>query len=210
MDHHDLKNFELLKTIIKENDVIVDVGANKGTYTNFFHTKINGNGKLYSIEMDSQLSNDLKIKYSNDKNVIIVNKAISDINGNIPFYKGNNHTLNNILGFDTSYRKTEMDGYIESIRLDELLKNESNIKLIKIDVEGAELKVLDGLKNIVDKVKNILVECHFQTDWDNIKHKLLNEYNFNCVNCSCDVEGLEKIDENSKMAYQCFCTKKNG
>ena len=98
-------------------------------------------------------------------------------------------------------------GEIESIRLDTLLKHEEKIKLIKIDVEGAELLVLDGIKNIIDKVEYILVECHLENDWDKIKTLLLDKYNMTCINNSADISSNEEITHNSKLAYQCFCGK---
>jgi FkbM family methyltransferase len=55
-------------------------------------------------------------------------------------------------------------GKTESIRLDTFLKYIEHINLIKIDVEGAELMVLEGLENIINKVDYILVECHLNKD----------------------------------------------
>jgi FkbM family methyltransferase len=207
MDNHDSKNFKLLDSILSENDIVVDVGANKGEYTDFFYTKLKTTGKIYSIELDKTTAIYLENKYINQKNIVVINKAISDINGEIDYYLGREITLNNILGHDTSLRPCTIGGKIESVRLDKMLKEENQIKLIKIDVEGAELKVLDGLDQIIDKVEYLLIECHLQKDWEKITKKLLYDYNMTCFNCSCDVDGYEKINYESKLAYQCFCSK---
>ena len=49
---------------------------------------------------------------------------------------------------------------IKSIKLDEFIKNKNinNIDLIKIDTEGHEFEVLDGLKENINKVNYILIE----------------------------------------------------
>lgn len=208
MDNHDNKNLELLNKLIQENHTIVDVGANMGEYTDFFKNKLNGTGKIYAIELFPQTCETLNSKYYNDKNILVLNYAISNTDDKIAFYSGNHHCLHNILGHDVSYRKTQFVGEIESIRLDTLLKEEKNIDLIKIDVEGAELMVLEGCKNIIDKVQHILVECHLSKDWGEIKKILLEDYNFECFNNSGDVNGLLEINNNSEIAYQCFCKKK--
>jgi hypothetical protein len=42
MDANDAKSIFRLSNIITNNDILVDVGANKGDYTNFFKEKWNG------------------------------------------------------------------------------------------------------------------------------------------------------------------------
>ena len=51
MDNNDLKNFEVLSQIITEGDILVDVGSNYGDYTDFFKSKLNGTGTIYSIKV---------------------------------------------------------------------------------------------------------------------------------------------------------------
>lgn len=210
MDIHDYKNLNLLNNIITEGSVLVDVGSNNGEYTDFFKKKLNGSGKIYSIELFPQTCEHLRQKYSNDSNVVVVNCAVSDVDGFIPYYMGNHHCLHNILGHDVNFRETKISGEINSTRLDTLLKNEERITLIKIDVEGAELLVLKGCEKIIDRTDYILVECHLSKDWDEIKSILLKKYNLECYNNTADFEGTQIIREDSNMAYQCFCKKKYG
>jgi FkbM family methyltransferase len=209
MDNHDLKNFELLSELIEKNDIVVDVGANNGIYTDFFKSKLGGTGKIYSFELSPKTFNRLKSKYTDDENIIVTNCAISNVDGELTYYLGLEDSLDNILGHDVSYRINQPAGKIKSNRLDTILKNEELIKLIKIDVEGAELFVLEGLKNIIDKVDNILVECHLSKDWEKIKETLIVEYDLDCINNSADFLSEEKkITQNSPISYQCFCRKK--
>ena len=208
MDILDQKNFNLLNTILNDNQTVIDVGANMGQYTDFFLNKLKSTGKIYSIELFPDTCNSLKQKYVNNNNVKVLNYAISDVDGKLPFYSGNHHCLHNILGHDVNFRDTKLSGEIESMRIDSLFANEEKIDLIKIDVEGAELLVLEGCKNIINKIEYILVECHLKKDWDNIKKLLLDDYNLECFNSSADVNGIVKINNKSEIAYQCFCKKK--
>jgi hypothetical protein len=101
------------------------------------------------------------------------------------------------------YKPNSSLGTFKSIRLDTLLNDETEIDLIKIDVEGAEYLVLEGISGIINKTKHILVECHLDEDWEKIRKKLIDEYKLNCTN----VISGEIITPYSNRAYQCFCKK---
>lgn len=204
MDANDERNFNFIRSYIQNAQVLVDVGANNGTYTDFFLQNISKNGKVYSIELHPETFNELFKKYKGNKNVITLNKAISNINSSIKYYSGNDSYTNNIIGHDVNYRKNSEIGTIESITLDSLLLNEQSITLIKIDVEGAELLVLEGISEIINKLDFLLIECHFDEDWSQILNLLLFVYNLSCINIITN----EVITENSKRPYQCFCKRK--
>lgn len=208
MDHHDTKNFTLLRSIVEPNDVVVDVGAHLGTYTSFFQSLLKDTGKIYSIELSNQTYQNLQKKFGNKTNTVIFNYAVSDVNGEIPFYEAHDNHLNNIMGHDVHYKKQEKKGVISSIRLDTLLETEKKIKLVKIDVEGAEHLVLNGMEKIIDKVDYILVECHLQEYWNIIKDILLKKYSMTCINNSADAKDTIELNEHSDLMYQCFCKKK--
>jgi FkbM family methyltransferase len=199
---YDKLNFEYMSKHIQKNDIVVDVGANIGDYTDFFISKLENTGKIYTIELHPTTSQNLNEKYFNMDNVIVINKAVSNVDGVINYYHGNSSETHNIIGHDVSFNKCEILGEIESIRLDTLLINEEVINIIKIDVEGAELQVLEGLKNIINKVNYILLECHLDEDWDNIKN-ILFDYKLKCTNTFNN----EEITELSNRPYQCFCKK---
>lgn len=207
MDHHDSKNFILLSNIISEGDVLVDVGAHLGTYTDFFKGRLNNTGKIYSLELSRKTFLNLSKKYVNSNNIVLLNKAAADIDGEIDFYEANDSHLNNIMGHDVLYNKHNVKGKAESIRLDTLLENEEKIKLVKIDVEGAEHFVLNGMEKVIDRVDYILVECHLEEYWNVIKDILLKKYKLTCINNSADSKDLEELNENSELMYQCFCRK---
>lgn len=203
MDANDLKNFRILTPLINEGDVLVDVGANYGDYTELFSKCLNGSGRVYSIELHPDTYNVLNNKFGHQNNTIVLNYGVSNTNEPIPFYRGNDSWTNNIIGHDTNFRVNEKIGIIQGIRLDTLLKNEQHIKILKIDVEGAENLVLEGLEGIYDRVEYMLLECHLDEDWLGIRDMILNKYNFKCINLGNNQE----VDNNSDRPYQCFCKR---
>ena len=176
MDLNDKYVMDRISPLLNENDILVDVGANYGDYTHFFLQKLNTTGKIYSIELHPDTFNFLKNRFLSNNNVLFYNNAICDKNELIDFYSGNDSCTNNIIGHDMSFRPNNKIGQIMGITLDELLKSENNIKLIKVDVEGAELLVLKGMVNMIDKISYLLIECHLDENWGEIKTFLLKHF----------------------------------
>jgi len=89
------------------------------------------------------------------KNIKPIQIAISDNNGYVNLYLSRHaggHTIKK--GFYENSIK------VKATTLDMLLKNESCIDLIKVDVEGAELQVIKGAQKIMPKIKSWMIELH--------------------------------------------------
>lgn len=155
-----LKYDRLTKQVIKKgvtNDsVCVDVGCHKGEIFDLF-IKQSPTKKHFGFEPIPSFYNQLKEKYSKHH---IFNYALSDDEGETEFqYVKNAPAYSGIKN-----RKYAIDNpEIETIkvplrRLDDVIK--SKVDFIKIDVEGGELNVLKGSKNLILKHKPIIIfEC---------------------------------------------------
>lgn len=122
--------------------------------------------KVFAIEAEDRAFSYLKENVSSYKNVRLEHKAVSDK--------------------DT---KT-------TIKLDTLLKKAERIDILKIDVEGHELHVLDGAKQTLKKTEKIIMELH--TDFLEKKCKSILSKNFN----------LKIIKEKEDSQPLLFATKK--
>jgi FkbM family methyltransferase len=202
MDYNDKVVMDKIKDLVNEYDVLVDIGANKGDYTDFFINRTSNKSKIYSVELHPTTFNELLNRFSGNKNVVLYNNAICDKNELIDFYSGSDSYTNNIIGHDMNFKPNDKIGKIQGITIDELLKNEDKIKLIKVDVEGAELLVLKGMVNTFNRLDYLLIECHLDEHWEDIKSILLKH--FICENIMSG--GL--INESSNRSYQCLCKKK--
>jgi FkbM family methyltransferase len=149
----------------KSGGIYCDVGACNGVITSFFKKLAGDDGLIYSFELNP--FNFESIKHLQSKNCIIENIGISDISGYVDIYGDNNNSGNhvsNIVGHDTAHRKMNVIGNVKSISLDEYFEDKQ-VDYIKIDVEGAELKVIKGGLNTLRKCKFAIIECHFAEDW---------------------------------------------
>ena len=164
---------KILKSI--HGDCFYDVGANIGFYSLLLRHNFH---KVYAIEpvptSARRLKRRLSIRFV--RNVKVVPVALSDKNGRATFYvNSDSSTIIDNLSASSLFEKFEFRSCdnapdrtytgspisVETITFDSLL-SEPSADLVKIDVEGAEFLVLEGMRESLAKqrVSNILVELH--------------------------------------------------
>jgi FkbM family methyltransferase len=147
----------IMAKIIKEGDIVVDIGANQGQYTIFLSKLVGQKGKVYAFEPDPRNFLILKHRTRKLKNVIIERKAVGNKNSKVKFY------LDKFLSMSTIYKGTTTSPIacleIHMVSLDEyFLGFKRDIALVKMDVQGSEPLVLDGMKRLIKKVKLLILE----------------------------------------------------
>jgi len=135
--------------------VFVDVGANVGGYTVRLGKRF---GTVISIEPNQRAADVLEknIELNRLANVSVVRAAISDTTGEA--------TLN-VPASGKTTRSSIIESYdggssflVRTTTLDALLGGYDKIDLIKIDAEGAEVKVLKGGKQTLRKTLKLVLE----------------------------------------------------
>ena len=178
--------FELYPLLNRTNQIktIIDVGSNKGQFS-LLGSSIFPAAKIYSFEP--------QIKYLNLQKIILGKKKVKYFNfglGNlkkkINFYITNREDSSSFL----KPTQIKMDKYkikkIEKIsvkRLDGII-SASEIKrpsIMKLDVQGYELEVLKGSKNLLKNIDFIITEISFKKIYKNqvTRKKLLKFLNKN-------------------------------
>ncbi len=102
------------------------------------------------------------LKLNHIDNVEVIEKALSDRNGPATFYLYEGNEMNSLLpthmSFDRDNEESHGNTIVETVRLDDY---NFSPDLVKIDVEGAELDVLKGMKETIRRTRPILlVEVH--------------------------------------------------
>lgn len=147
----------------KEKINILDVGANKGQSIDFF-LKINSNAEFNAFEPNKKLFVFLENKYNSNTKIKLHNVGVSNIKGELEFHENilDETSTFEALNFDSKYLEKKakvlgvtkeniiIDNYkVNVITLSDFISENSDTEydILKIDVEGHELKCLQGLFN---------------------------------------------------------------
>ncbi len=195
-------NFLKNKLNIFSINILLDIGAHKGESINFFSKNLKIK-KIYSFEASLDNYKDLKNKFRNKTNLVIENLALSskesekkfrqcketssstlsEINTNSKYFKKKIKFFNS-----SNYENFFEEKMVKTIPLDKYLYENKiiDIDLIKIDTEGHEFEILNGLKENIKNVKTIIFEHHY----DNMIKK---NYTFSNIHTFLTKNSFEKV-----------------
>jgi FkbM family methyltransferase len=148
---------ELVSSIIKPGNVVLDIGANIGYYTLIFAKLVGQNGKVFAFEPEPANFQLLEknVSVNGYSNVIPEQKAVSNRNEKKKLYLNNENS-----GMHTIYKseqRANLDSVeIETVSLDNYFSNYTGkIDFIKMDIEGSEYTALEGMQTILQRQNNI-------------------------------------------------------
>ena len=164
------------KEIVKEANhhiipgtAVLDIGANFGQMAVFFSKSVGPDGLVYAFEADDFIFHVLEknIKANGCNNISAFCKAVYNTTGRIVFYPEQDLTRFSSLGSYGIDPNATSGREVETISIDSL-KIEKKISFMKVDVQGADLAVLQGAKATIEKHKMPVIfefEEQFQTEY---------------------------------------------
>lgn len=162
-------NNEYLFTAHTPSPVIIDCGANIGTATLYFKLlypqcrilAFEANPATFKMRERNITQNDLK-------DVCFYQVALFDKEGAIPFYIDENpgSGMGSLL---QGRKKVENKVLVQAEKLSDYLKEIEKVDLLKMDIEGAEVNVVNDLFDslAIEKVDQLLIEYHHNIDGQN-------------------------------------------
>jgi len=150
---------ELFKKCIRSGMTVVDVGAHVGLYSLVAAALVGPEGRVYAFEPEPQNYDLLQknIKANGFTNVIPLRKVVQDRPGTAKLYL---HPERSELHSVRKLRKGAKAIVVEAISLDDFWGGQ-RVDIVKIDVEGAEMAVLEGMQRIISENQDIKVFCEF-------------------------------------------------
>jgi FkbM family methyltransferase len=150
----------IIKKNLKEGDVFVDVGANIGLMSVFTSHIVKTSGKVYAFEPHPETRQILQknIEINKADNVVISAYAAGSMKGKSQIFDSDDQNRGSA---SLSQKGQSSSGFeIDVISLDEFF-GDQHISMMKVDVEGYELKVLKGAQNILKRNHPpfLIVEC---------------------------------------------------
>jgi len=175
--HEPAATAEYLQTL-SPGDHIIDVGANLGYYLLLAAQKVGATGRLLGFEPAPGVYEVLErnIRRSGFTNIQISPYAIGAASGTLEFYESAIPNWGSV--FKDSRLQQMRSTMVEAKTIDELVRETPGFhpKALRMDVEGAELMVLAGAREVLTRYKPCLfIEFHnFALGWGAVKSALLD------------------------------------
>lgn len=158
---------EALKSGLSRGDTFWDIGAHIGLHSLFASIIIGRHGKVFSFEPSPDVFTVLKGNTFGNKNIQLFQRGISSTDGISLFAahgtSASGSFVEEVTEVNRHYHPNEpiRKVRVETRKLDTLLSELRPPSLIKIDVEGFELKVLKGSERLLSDVRPMLIiEIH--------------------------------------------------
>src|SRR5262245_8722359 len=148
----------VVKSLVRPGDCVLDVGANIGYFTVCIAVWVGPMGTVHAFEAAPRIHARLQanVELNGLRNVTSYAVALSDHEGTVPFFEATHDHLgiSSLRPLDsTQARRVE----VRCTTLDSLLPASTRVRLAKIDVEGAEMLVLEGMRGVLERDSPYLV-----------------------------------------------------
>lgn len=181
------------QVLVRPGAVVWDVGANVGLFSRAAAFHAGSRGRVIAFEPDIDaiglLNRTEKARASTDAPIVVVQTAVSDTDGSVQFaIARRSRAANAIAGFGST-----QTGGVAQIRtvpcssMDALLARYDAPWVVKIDVEGAELRVLQGGQRLLSDVRP-WIHCEVAAENARQVAELLTEHGYRFAEASAWTE----------------------
>ena len=147
----------IVSQILEAGDCMLDIGANVGYFSTLGSMRVGQAGQIHSFEASPETSQHLRLVETNPYgNVFLHEVAVSDHCGEVEFSCGPT-THSGLSSMRDLGERTSARVKIPCITIDSILDDIPTTKLIKIDVEGAELRVLLGMRRLLRRDRPFII-----------------------------------------------------
>ncbi|NOK62888.1 MAG: hypothetical protein GFH27_549293n285 [Chloroflexi bacterium AL-W] len=158
-----------IQCILESSQVFVDVGANIGYFSLLAASIVGPNGHVYAFEPNPDNCSLLRFSAAQNhfKHITVYQNAVADVaqtyiletegsNGRIVSAQQASDT-DSFTNNNPTLSKTLPRLYVTSVRLDDVLSELHTIDVIKIDIEGAEPRAIQGMQELVHKHRPVII-----------------------------------------------------
>lgn len=155
---------EYISQTLQRGDIFIDVGANIGYYSCIAAQIVGDSGCVHAVEASPSVYRLLQenIALNQNQNIVAHHRAAAACKGSLAVYKAGEANI----GRTTTMleialkHKFALESEVQADSLDQIvgLRNLLNARIVKIDVEGAEWQVLQG-------IAKVLPECSARTEF---------------------------------------------
>ena len=147
----------IIARLIRPGDIALDVGANTGYFSMLIGTLAGPDGHVYAFEPIPDVASDMQrnITLNNLNNITLTPVVVCNENSEQVIYEGppDHRGVSSMRNLQNASQAHEVKG----VRLDDYPLELEHLRLVKIDVEGAEQVALEGMPLIIEKHRPYIV-----------------------------------------------------
>jgi FkbM family methyltransferase len=141
---------------LSAGDVMMDVGANIGVFTELAASLVGSRGRVYAFEPAPENAARLHERFAASPQVSVVEAAVGSHSGVAPFFLDRRDCTRHSLARD-NVGKAGPTVTVPLVALDEYRRKVRRLDVIKIDVQGAESDVIRGAAQLLSRYKPRMV-----------------------------------------------------
>lgn len=169
---HEESTTALFRRVVRERDVVIDLGANIGYFTLLAARLVGKEGKVFAFEPEPRNYGYLvrNVELNRYENVVALQKAVADRHGVVKLftcpYDTGHHTIQKYDGIQ-AYRPDFVDERKEYVEVEQVSLDDffgelvGPINVIKMDVEGAEMLALMGMEQVIRRNRDLVMFIEF-------------------------------------------------
>jgi len=184
-------------SFLKTGDIVVDIGANIGYYALLEAKLVGDTGFVYAIEPVPDTFNMLtrNIEANHYRNMSALNLACGDRSGQVEMYACHDHC--NLSSMKPLPGMAASKITVEQVTIDDFRIDKPRPRLIRMDVEGYECQVIQGMKKTLESPGSlcVFIEVHFNLLESEESLKILHtlkDYGFKVMAATIEHHGRMK------------------
>lgn len=144
----------LCRRILKPGSVAVDVGAHVGFFTRLFADCVGDSGSVVAFEPHPKTFRTLARNCENQENVVLIQAAAAECTRSAILYQSKQSSGSNSLV--SSRAESVRRVPVPALALDDVFPDQV-VDLVKIDVEGGEIEVLEGMRRLIERSNHLML-----------------------------------------------------
>lgn len=197
---------KVFKDVVKRGMTVVDVGSGRGYFSLIAARLVGSEGRVFAFEPEPSNYGWL-VKYitiNGFKNILPIKKAVSDKKGTTKLH------LDRVdIGRHSIVFEEGRDDYVkvETISLDDFFEeNQILPDVVKMDIEGAEVLALKGMRRTIERSANLRMFIEYERNKEEV-YDFLAKY-FEIYRITNDGKLIQAKDDKDFFEPNIYCVRK--
>lgn len=163
-DPHTNGEFKWLTSVVERLQYVIDVGANKGEWTEFVISLKKPSAALL-FDPSSSAAEILRRRFSKYPGIEIVEAAVGNLPGSMSFFEEENAGETSSLVRGASEKGSSREVSLTTLDAEVERRGWPSVDFLKIDAEGYDFHVLEGARRLFENGKVAYGQFEYNSPW---------------------------------------------